>query len=216
MIPIASVFTMPAPPSSALLPLFPLGTVLFPDGPLLLRIFELRYLDMIGKCHETDAPFGVVCLTEGSEVRRPEAVEAFCEVGTLARITEFERAQPGLLHIRCTGTHRFRIERSERLKNGLWIAEVQPLPGDLPVPVPDDLREPADALARLLQTLQDGGDPRVPPPPWRLNDCGWVANRWAELLPLRGALRQRLMALDNPLLRLELVGDLLNRGERAS
>ncbi|MBS0317218.1 MAG: LON peptidase substrate-binding domain-containing protein [Proteobacteria bacterium] len=204
---------MPAPPSPALLPLFPLGTVLFPDGLLLLRIFELRYLDMIGKCHKAGAPFGVVCLTEGAEVRRPEVVEAFCEVGTLARIDTLETTQPGLLHIRCTGAQRFRIERSERLKNGLWIAEVEPLPPDLPVTIPTDLRRAADALARLLQTLQDGGDPRVSPPPWRLDDCGWVANRWAELLPLTAAPRQRLMALDNPLLRLELVDDLL--GSRA-
>ena len=50
------------------LPLFPLQTVLFPGGWLPLRIFEVRYLDMIGRCHKAGAPFGVVCLSEGSEV----------------------------------------------------------------------------------------------------------------------------------------------------
>ena len=40
---------------------------------------------------------------------------------------------------------------------------------------------------------------------------GWVANRWCELLPLPLELKQRLMELDNPLVRLELVSDILER-----
>ena len=45
----------------------------------------------------------------------------------------------------------------------------------------------------------------------KLDHCGWVANRWCELLQLPPELKQSLMQLDNPLLRLELVGDILNR-----
>ncbi|MCZ8254241.1 MAG: peptidase S16, partial [Polaromonas sp.] len=62
---------MPEALTLSSLPLFPLGAVLYPGGLLPLRIFEVRYLDMIGKCHKAGAPFGVVSLTEGSEVRRP-------------------------------------------------------------------------------------------------------------------------------------------------
>jgi Lon protease-like protein len=76
------------------LPLFPLGAVLFPGGVLPLRVFEVRYLDMIGKCHKAGAPFGVVSLTQGQEVRRPGQREAFAGVGTLATITEFETRAP--------------------------------------------------------------------------------------------------------------------------
>ena len=85
------------------LPLFPLGTVLFPGGSLPLQIFEVRYLDMIGKCHRSGSPFGVVTLTKGSEVRRPDAgqpggdgfaEETFHPVGTLATITDFSSPQP--------------------------------------------------------------------------------------------------------------------------
>ena len=65
--------SMPSVLTLQSLPLFPLGTVLFPGGVLPLRIFEVRYLDMIGKCHKAGAPFGVVSLTEGSEVRVPSA-----------------------------------------------------------------------------------------------------------------------------------------------
>ncbi|MEO7129689.1 MAG: LON peptidase substrate-binding domain-containing protein [Rhodoferax sp.] len=196
------------------LPLFPLGAVLFPDGTLPLRVFEVRYLDMIGKCHKAGAPFGVICLTHGSEVRMPGASEDFCDIGTLASITELDSPQPGLMHISCTGAQRFRITRRERLKHGLWVAEVQRIDDDLTVPVPDDLQSAAEALHQLIHTLESREAASAQMPlhrPWRLDDCGWVANRWCELLPLPLELKQRLMTLDNPLVRLELVNDLLAR-----
>ncbi|MGE3348250.1 MAG: LON peptidase substrate-binding domain-containing protein [Ramlibacter sp.] len=195
------------------LPLFPLGTVLFPAGVLPLRVFEVRYLDMIGRCHRAGAPFGVVSLTEGSEVRQPGGREAFSTVGTLATITRFETPQPGLMTIRCSGAQRFRITASDQLKHGLWVADVQRMDEDLVVPVPDDLKGTAEALDKLIQTLQAraGQEPLPLEAPWRLDDCGWVANRWCELLPLPVSLKQRLMELDNPLVRLELVSDVLAR-----
>jgi uncharacterized protein len=201
------------------LPLFPLGTVLFPGGILPLRVFEVRYLDMIGRCHRAGAPFGVVCLTQGSEVRQPGAKEAFCSVGTLATITEFDTPQPGLLMIRASGTQRFRITSRDQLKHGLWVADVERLPADQSVPVPPDLRATADALGKLIESLQQrtGAEAHMPlQGPWRLDDCGWVANRWCELLPLPTEMKQRLMELDNPLVRLELVGDVLARTGIAS
>lgn len=205
------------------LPLFPLGTVLFPGGVLPLRIFEVRYLDMVRKCHKHGAPFGVVALHRGSEVQRPAddgpqgagfAPEAFDTLGTLARIERLEAPQPGLLVIRCIGTQRFRVERSEKLRHGLWIGDVTCLPPEAAVAVPADLRPVADALGRLIQSLQERGANVADLPlqaPWQLEDCGWVANRWCELLQMPLSTKQRLMALDNPLMRLELVGDLLER-----
>ena len=205
------------------LPLFPLGTVLYPGGLLPLQIFEVRYLDMIGKCQKAGAPFGIISLTEGSEVRRPKnsgpsgdgfANEAFGSVGTLASITEFSVPQPGLMMIRCVGTQRFEISAREKLKHGLWIANVTRLDDDQAVPVPEDLQRTANALGKLIKSLQER---RVPEdqmpllPPYQLDDCGWVANRWCELLPMPLELKQRLMELDNPLLRLELVSDILDR-----
>jgi Lon protease-like protein len=209
------------------LPLFPLGTVLFPGGTLALRIFEVRYLDMIGKCHKTGAPFGVVTLTQGSEVRLPEATangsagfaqEAFHGVGTLAAITEFSAPQPGLMVIRCSGTQRFRVASQQQLRHGLWTANVSQQADDLPIKIPDDLQGVASALESLINSLHARA---VPPeqmpvqPPYLLDDCGWVANRWCELLPMPVTLKQQLMALDNPLVRLELVSDFLARSDIA-
>ncbi|MDB5731346.1 MAG: peptidase lon domain protein [Variovorax sp.] len=211
---------MTPPPLLHALPLFPLGTVLFPGGLLPLRIFEVRYLDMIGRCHKVGAPFGVVSLTRGNEVRVAGAeAESFAAVGTLAFIREFNVPQPGLVQIECLGAQRFRIEQSVRQKHGLWTAEAELLPDDLAVDVPDDLLPVAAALRQLVATLEQHraegrGELRLPlAEPLRYGDCGWLANRWCELLPMPVELRQRLMALDSPLMRLELVGDLLARAD---
>ena len=196
------------------LPLFPLGTVLCPDGVLPLRIFEVRYLDMIGRCHKAGAPFGVVALTQGNEVRQPGASEAFSSVGTLATISDFDAPQPGLMMIRAQGAQRFRITSRDQLKHGLWIADVEGMPADMSVQIPDDLKITSTALARLIESLEQKSDAPAQMPlqrPWKLDDCGWVANRWCELLPLPVQLKQRLMELDNPLVRLELVSDVLSR-----
>ena len=215
---------MPEPLTLNSLPLFPLGSVLFPGGLLPLQIFEVRYLDMIKKCHKAGAPFGVVSLTAGSEVRKPDASsqpggdgfarEVFHNVGTLASITEMTSPQPGLLVIRCVGTQRFEITHREKLKHGLWVANVTRLDDDQTVRIPDDLTDVANALSKLIQSLQSRGAQTEQMPlllPHQLGDCGWVANRWCELLPIPPELKQRLMALDNPLLRLELVSDILER-----
>lgn len=205
------------------LPLFPLGSVLHPGGLLPLRIFEVRYLDMIGKCRKNGAPFGVVALTAGSEVRKTAlgkpagdgfAHEEFCATGTLATITEFSAPQSGLMVIRCTGAQRFKISNREKLKHGLWIADVERVDDDMVVTVPDDLKACSNALGKLIKSLQQRGIPDDQMPllaPYQLDDCGWVANRWCELLPLPLELKQRLMELNNPLVRLELISDILER-----
>ena len=196
------------------LPLFPLGSVLFPGSVLPLRIFEVRYLDMIRRCIDNGAPFGVVSLIQGEEVAKPGKTEAFAQVGTLATITQHDSPQPGLKVIRCLGQQRFRTSRIERLKHGLWIADVNHIPEDNALQVPQELlscrslfesmlsRMPASAQADLFPG-QAGED--------QLSNCGWLANRWCQLLPLPVEIKQRLLELDSPLIRLELVSDLLDK-----
>lgn len=206
---------MPRPLTLSSLPLFPLGTVLFPGGMLSLRVFEVRYLDMVRKCHQAGAPFGVVALREGSEVRQAGAPqEELHDVGTLAVIEHLHTPQPGLLLLQCRGTERFRILHRDRLPHGLWVADVEQLSEDVAVPIPEDLQRYAKALSQVIAQLRQRETDGIAPPaptPDQLQDCGWVANRWCELLPVPLELKQQLMALDNPLLRLELVGDVLER-----
>lgn len=210
---------LPIPRVLSQLPLFPLETVLFPGGTLPLRIFEVRYLRMVEQCRTTGTPFGVVSLVQGSEVRRPGVpADSFQPVGTLARIVHFDAPQPGLMMIDCLGTERFRLTSSYQLVNGLWMADVEVLDGDVPTPVPEDLRSTSAALGQLIQTLREQhvAENRFPIlPPLQLDDCGWVANRWCEVLPLPLSLKHNLMALESPLVRLELVADVLARAHPA-
>lgn len=190
-----------------------------------LRVFELRYLDMIGRCQRDGSPFGVVMLTSGEEVRevdpgdttRPPhfVAERFAPVGTLAEIVSIDKSQPGVWMIECRGTQRFRIEHTQQLPHGLWTADITPLPADPPVAISEHLAPARDALRQLLDNLRThqpqalGMLPVREPYDW--DDCGWVANRWLELLPLTLPLKQQLLTLDNPMLRLELVADQLDR-----
>jgi Lon protease-like protein len=193
------------------IPLFPLDTVLFPDGALPLQIFEVRYLDMIGKCIAGDLPFGVVMLTEGREVRTPQVQERFADSGTLAAVQETTASSPGLLQVSCRGASRFRIRVSERRPNGLWMADVELIERDQVVPIPSELQGASDALDRVLDSLVDIPEAKWPVlPPFRMDDCGWVANRWCELLPLPNQQKHQLLMLDNPVIRLELLHDLLD------
>lgn len=192
-------------------PLFPLSTVLFPDGVLPLQIFEVRYLDMISRCIADGMPFGVVLLTQGGEVRTPEGQERFVQSGTLASVQETVASAPGLLHIICRGAARFKVLSSERRSNGLWMADTELVDDDRAIPIPSELQGAADALDKVLASLHEVPEQRWPVlPPFKLDDCGWVANRWCDLLPLPNHQKHSMLMLDNPVIRLELMHDVLD------
>ncbi len=87
-------------------PMFPLGSVLFPAMPLALRVFEERYLKMMGAVLDHETPhFGVVLIERGSEVGGGEARFVY---GTLAQILQVE-APDGPLAVVARGAERFRV-----------------------------------------------------------------------------------------------------------
>ena len=194
------------------LPLFPLKAVLFPDALLALRVFEARYLDLVAECLRSGAPFGVVCIKQGSEVgSRSDTGQAmeFEALGVLAHIVEADAEQAGILMLRCRGGQRFRLlEPASQRDKGLWVAGAELVAPDPPRPPGPAMLATVSALAEAIKHLQQ--QQRAPfATPYRLDDAGWVANRWCELLPLPLAAKQRLMALDDPLIRLSLVDGFL-------
>lgn len=198
--------------SQAAMPLFPLTTVLYPQGVLNLQIFEVRYLDMIRKCLRDNTPFGVISLLDGNEVRRPDEKIQLAKVGTLVNIERHEFVTPTLIEVSTVGYQRFTLLNAAQEKNGLWMGEIQTMPADPAVEIPDYLQGSANALARLINSIDEKGITEEQLPfrkPYKLMDSGWVANRWCELLPLDKPTKLQLLALDNPLLRLELIDDTL-------
>lgn len=89
------------------LPIFPLGTVMFPGATLTLHIFEERYRLMIGECLEQSTPFGVVLIRDGHEVGAGGATPH--EIGTMVAINASVRLEDGRLLIATVGQQRFRI-----------------------------------------------------------------------------------------------------------
>lgn len=191
-----------------MLPLFPLQSVLFPDGLLSLKVFEARYLDLMTECLRSAQPFGVVALQHGAEVRRDGETVEFEPVGCAAELLELDSPQPGILQVRCRGTHRFRVSRSEQQSNGLWTAEVDAMAADPSVLPSEDAVGSARALANAIQTMKQRGQAPFLEP-YRFEDAGWIANRWCEILPIPVAARQKLMELADPQVRLQLVDQFL-------
>ncbi|MDQ6638168.1 MAG: LON peptidase substrate-binding domain-containing protein [Pseudomonadota bacterium] len=191
-------------------PLFPLRTVLFPDGLLELKIFEARYLDLMSRCLRESTPFGVVALRTGGEARSAtgDAVQLY-DVGTLAELIEVDSAQAGILLVRCRGRQRFGVGATRQERDGLWLAETTPIADDPVVPPSPSQANVVKSLADAIATLA-AQDARPFLEPHRLDDAGWVANRWCEILPLPLEAKQRLMTLDDPLARLEVVDSLMH------
>jgi len=190
------------------LPLFPLSNALFPEGILHLRIFEVRYLDMIKRCIAEQTPFGVVPLLSGQEVRTPTSAETFASVGTLAMIEAWESPMPALLTVRCRGMNRFRLTSHNKGPLGLWLGESVNMLDAPPVDIPTELQSAADALGKLIATLQKDGIPNSQLPvaaPFKLDEAGWVADRWAELLSLPPAEKERLLSMEDAVERLHRI-----------
>ena len=183
---------------TATLPLFPLHTVLFPGGPLELRIFEPRYLDMVRRCMRQQSEFGVVTILEGEEAG---AAVRISSLGTGARIVDFDPLPDGLLGITCLGTGRLRILRHWQQPDGLNLGEVQQLPALAVRELPAELAHLADLLREVLPKLGRS----YAHVDAHYEDAGWVADRWAEVLPLKAEDKLVLLELEEPLERLAQV-----------
>ena len=184
------------------IPLFPLHTVLFPDGLLPLRIFEPRYLDMISWCLRNDSPFGVCLIREGREVGE---VAKIYEVGTLAHIVDWNRRDDGLLGISVRGGQRFRVMTSAERADRLLEGDVSLIPEETPVPLPEEYHGMSSLIVQVLSQI--GGLYREIP--LSTEDSVWIGNRLAELLPMTFSQRQYLLELEDPVERLRCVDEML-------
>ena len=117
-------------------------------------------------------------------------------------------AQAGILLVRCRGGVRFKVGTKRQERDGLWLATTEPVAAD-PLVAPgaghaNVVKSLADAIAALAS---QGAHPFLEP--HRLDSAGWVANRWCELLPVPLAAKQKLMELEDPMLRLSIVDGFL-------
>ncbi|RKP58835.1 LON peptidase substrate-binding domain-containing protein [Pararobbsia silviterrae] len=191
------------------LPLFPLHTVLFPDGLLPLKIFEARYLDMMRDCLRDQSPFGVCMIRSGNEVARPDEPTVPESVGCLAHLLDCDVQEYGLMQIKVKGGHRFRLLSTRVEPSGLLRGMAEPI-GEDPPPDGRAYLAPHAACAEVLERIIKGvadRDPNNVPflKPYRFEDPIWLSNRLAEILPIPLRARQKLMEIEDAEARLEIV-----------
>jgi Lon protease-like protein len=184
------------------IPLFPLHTVLFPGGPLPLRIFETRYTDMVRRCTREQRPFGVLLIQEGEEAG-PVATTA--TVGCSARIADFYTMQDGLLGISCVGERKFRVRRVWRAPDGLHLGEVTWLDSEARVALPEEYARLGETVQRAVEELAE----QYQHVEKLFDDAAWIGWRLTELLPMELNDKQALLELDDPIARLDALMSLV-------
>ena len=184
------------------IPLFPLHTVLFPGGPLPLRVFEARYLDMISDCMKKNSGFGVCLISQGREIGEAATTQG---MGTLAKITDWHMRHDKLLGITINGQQRFHIASVKVQPNQLSVARVELIQDEPEIELPDDYLPLLDVLRRLL----DQAGHHYEALPRKYGDANWVSFRLSELLPISMQKKQHLLEMDDPMKRLEFIYSLL-------
>ena len=176
---------------AAEIPLFPLGTVLFPGGLLPLQVFEQRYMTMAKACLRDATAFGVCLIRHGEEVGAPATPET---IGCTAKIIHWDMEQLGVLRIVAQGERRFRVGASRVQDDGLVVGEIEFLGEDADAPVPEELVPCRTLLERIVT---EHGE-RLFAKPFRLDSSAWVSARLAEVLPLPPNVRQALLEMEGP------------------
>ena len=190
------------------LPLFPLHTVLFPGGLLPLKVFEQRYVDMTKACMMNNRPFGVCLIVQGDEVATPSAAQPeIAAVGTLARITDWDVPQVGILHLATIGESRFQVRKQSAQANGLLVGEVTPIEREATQPLGDAFKP----LAQFLELVASRVGPRNFPAERKFDDASWVGYRLAELLPLPLNIKQSMLEINDAQVRLQVLQKFLSQ-----
>ena len=186
------------------IPIFPLNTVLYPEGILPLRIFEPRYLDMVSECLKQKKDFGVCLIRNGQETGKAANVH---EIGTTAKITDWDMHDDGTLLITAIGQQRFRWNNYWVRPNQLLEAEVHMIEHE------DDLYIPAQyqLFSDLLRQVVEKFNLPYVNEHEKYDDPYWVGCRLAEILPVELDKKQLLLEMDDPIYRLSQLQDAIEK-----
>lgn len=193
------------------LPLFPLGSVLFPGMLLPLHIFEPRYRLMLQRALQKDEPFGIVLIKNGVEVGGPAEPH---RIGTTARVVGTTPLPGGRSFIIARGERRFEIERIDAEREPYLIGDVRYLDEDAGADAEELADRAADAFGQYLTgILATSTDAHTESPLGELREGtpAEVAYRIAGGLGIDASERQRLLETERTAPRLESVIRLLER-----
>ena len=189
------------------IPLFPLGSVLFPAGRMQLQIFEPRYLDLVSRCLQEQSGFGVVWLREGEEVHRDNTAvdNRLAQMGTYARIIDWDSLPNGLLGITIAGEKKFRLLSSYQQADKLHMAEVAWIDEES-VALPE---QEFNDLVALLQQLTEHPHLQRLHLDTEIDNAATLGYVLAQFLPIDETHKFELLQQDSALQRLDDLSDLL-------
>lgn len=183
------------------LPLFPLSSVVMPDGLMPLRLFERRYIDMVKDCFKTETGFGICLIKQGLEAG---GISEPYPIGTRVSIVDFDQGSDGLLHITAKGCEEFNVLTYTTSDTGLIIGEVELLPAKPHTPMLPEYEMLAQKLELILSYL----DADVRFEEKHLDDADWVSHRLLEVLPLARDAKFELLQMSSNQERLEALSAL--------
>lgn len=188
-------------------PMFPLGSVLLPSAVMPLHVFEPRYREMIKVCLAGEREFGVTLIERGSEVGGGDARMGF---GCVAQIVEAEEFDDGRAFVAAVGTRRFTVIEWGH-DDPYPMADIEVLE-ELPAQDSDSIL--VDASRNKLDEVNDLrsrlGAPRQPAQRLLSSDPALASFQIAALAPLGPIDQYRVLSVDSPRARLELVMELLD------
>lgn len=181
-------------------PIFPLRTILFPDSRLPLRIFEPRYIDMVSTCMKNSSEFGVVLSRESND---PKMFETY-NVGTMAKIVDWEQGNDGLLGITTIGTNKFKLLSMGKQEDGLNIGKVELIDREEDFQPSENFSDLVGLLKAILDDINLYTEQEL-----KLDSASWVSFRFAEILPLKLEEKQKCLEIDDPIIRLNFLEPLI-------
>lgn len=191
------------------IPIFPLPLVLFPGGKLPLQIFEPRYLDMVKRCMREDSGFGIVMIVEGGQtLHHPEEqLPSISHCGTFCKVVDFDQTESGVLSIMVEGLKKFVIRDQYEQADRLMLATVEFLAPEDEAEVPTHQEHLSELVVSLMQheAVQRLGLA------CDFTRASEVGARLTELLPCANQIKQRLLEMKDPLVRLHALDKLVDQ-----
>ena len=181
-------------------PIFPLRTMLFPDSRLPLRIFEPRYIDMVSKCMKDSLEFGVILSRESND---PKMFETY-NIGTMAKIIDWEQGNDGLLGITTIGTNKFKLLGMNKQEDGLNIGDVEIIEREGDFKPTEGFSNLVSLLKAILDDINLYNEDEK-----KFESASWVSFRFAEILPLKLEDKQKCLEIDDPIIRLNYLEPLI-------
>ena len=181
-------------------PIFPLRTMLFPDSRLPLRIFEPRYIDMVSKCMKDSLEFGVILSRESND---PKMFETY-NIGTMAKIIDWEQGNDGLLGITTIGTNKFKLLGMNKQEDGLNIGDVEIIEREGDFKPTENFSNLVSLLKAILDDINLYNDDEE-----KFESASWISFRFAEILPLKLEDKQKCLEIDDPIIRLNYLEPLI-------